>query len=99
MRSFAEERFDLPEGAFPFDSHFMDIGQARLHYIREGEGPILFFLHGNPTWSFSGPQNIIIQPGKQGAGQLFRLSSICSIDNRMSSNSGGCPKIIARVLS
>ena len=52
MRSFAEERFDLPEGAFPFDSHFMDIGQARLHYIREGEGPILFFLHGNPTWSF-----------------------------------------------
>lgn len=52
MRSFAEERFDLPEGAFPFESRFMNIGQARLHYIREGEGPILLFLHGNPAWSF-----------------------------------------------
>ena len=52
MRSFAEEQFDLPEGAFPFASHFMTIGQAHLHYIREGKGPTLLFLHGNPTWSF-----------------------------------------------
>lgn len=52
MRSVAEARFDLPAGAFPFESRFMDIGRARFHYIREGRGPTLVFLHGNPTWSF-----------------------------------------------
>jgi len=52
MRSFAEKQFDLPTGAFPFESHFLEIGQTRLHYIREGRGPTLLFLHGNPTWSF-----------------------------------------------
>ena len=43
---------DLRLGLEDHLSFFMDIGQARLHYIREGKGPILFFLHGNPTWSF-----------------------------------------------
>ena len=52
MRSLAEKQFDLPPGTFPFESHFLEIGQTRLHYIREGRGPTLLFLHGNPTWSF-----------------------------------------------
>lgn len=51
-RSVAEEHFDLPAGAFPFASRFMAVGEARLHYIREGCGPTLVFVHGNPTWSF-----------------------------------------------
>ena len=25
---------------------------CRVHYIDEGAGPTLLFLHGNPTWSF-----------------------------------------------
>lgn len=37
---------------FPFDSRFVDIGGHTVHYVDEGSGPTLLFLHGNPTWSF-----------------------------------------------
>lgn len=41
-----------PTDLFPFESHFVETDTARLHYIDEGEGPVLLMLHGNPTWSF-----------------------------------------------
>ena len=37
---------------FPFDSRFVDIDGAGVHYVDEGTGPTLLLLHGNPTWSF-----------------------------------------------
>lgn len=37
---------------FPFESQFVDIDGHRIHYVDEGSGPALLFLHGNPTWSF-----------------------------------------------
>jgi haloalkane dehalogenase len=37
---------------FPFESHFLDLGGHRVHYVDEGAGPTLLLLHGNPTWSF-----------------------------------------------
>jgi pimeloyl-ACP methyl ester carboxylesterase len=37
---------------YPFESHFFDIGGARLHYLDEGAGEPLLFVHGNPTWTF-----------------------------------------------
>jgi pimeloyl-ACP methyl ester carboxylesterase len=37
---------------YPFESHFMDVGGHRLHYVDEGAGEPLLFVHGNPTWSF-----------------------------------------------
>ncbi|AQA05510.1 alpha/beta hydrolase [Mycobacterium sp. MS1601] len=37
---------------FPFASQFLDIDGHRVHYVDEGAGPTLLFLHGNPTWSF-----------------------------------------------
>ena len=37
---------------FPFESHFLDVGGANVHYIDEGDGPVFLALHGNPTWSF-----------------------------------------------
>ncbi|HEY2413736.1 MAG TPA: alpha/beta fold hydrolase [Pirellulaceae bacterium] len=37
---------------YPFESRFMDVGGQRLHYIEEGAGEPLLFVHGNPTWSF-----------------------------------------------
>jgi haloalkane dehalogenase len=44
---------------YPFKSHWMDVGGARLHYLDEGptqppDRPprTLLFVHGNPTWSF-----------------------------------------------
>jgi haloalkane dehalogenase len=50
--SVAEEAFNLVPGSFPFQSRFLDVAGARVHYIDEGSGPVLLMLHGNPTWSF-----------------------------------------------
>ena len=48
----AERRLGLPPGAFPFQSRFLDVGGARLHYVDEGAGPLLLMIHGNPSWSY-----------------------------------------------
>lgn len=37
---------------YPFASHFLSFGPHRLHYLDEGRGDPLLFVHGNPTWSF-----------------------------------------------
>ena len=37
---------------FPFTSRWFDSGHGRVHYIDEGVGEPILFLHGNPTWSF-----------------------------------------------
>ena len=42
----------IPEHLYPFESHYLDVHGARIHYVDEGTGPVLLFLHGNPTWSF-----------------------------------------------
>jgi len=41
----------LPE--YPFASHHYPLRNGhQLHFVDEGTGPVLVFLHGNPTWSF-----------------------------------------------
>jgi haloalkane dehalogenase len=42
----------IPEQLYPFESHYVELGGARIHYVDEGSGPPLLLLHGNPTWSF-----------------------------------------------
>lgn len=37
---------------YPFASHAASIGGQRYHYLDEGAGETLLFVHGNPTWSF-----------------------------------------------
>jgi pimeloyl-ACP methyl ester carboxylesterase len=37
---------------YPFESHYLQMGPVRLHYLDEGAGEPLLFVHGNPTWSF-----------------------------------------------
>jgi haloalkane dehalogenase len=37
---------------FPFASNFTEIEENNIHYIDEGEGPVLVFLHGMPLWSY-----------------------------------------------
>jgi haloalkane dehalogenase len=37
---------------YPFQSHFVSLGPHRMHYVDEGAGEPLLFVHGNPTWSF-----------------------------------------------
>lgn len=38
---------------YPFDSHYHELPGARMHYLDEGSGETLLFVHGNPTWSFA----------------------------------------------
>ncbi|PTL76066.1 alpha/beta fold hydrolase [Vitiosangium sp. GDMCC 1.1324] len=45
--------FEIPRAMFDADHKFVDLPSgARVHYVDEGEGETLLFLHGNPAWSF-----------------------------------------------
>ncbi|TCL08106.1 haloalkane dehalogenase [Shimia isoporae] len=37
---------------FPFESRFVDVNGSRIHYVDEGEGDPVLFIHGNPTSSY-----------------------------------------------
>jgi pimeloyl-ACP methyl ester carboxylesterase len=41
------------EQEYPFASHELKFDGLRYHYVDEGSGPTLLFVHGNPTWSFA----------------------------------------------
>ena len=37
---------------FPFESRWFDSSVGPVHYLDEGDGPVVLLLHGNPDWSF-----------------------------------------------
>ena len=37
---------------FPFEAHYLQVNGAKIHYIDEGEGDPVLFMHGNSTWSY-----------------------------------------------
>lgn len=37
---------------YPFQSNYFQIGNKKLHYIDEGKGDPILFVHGTPAWSF-----------------------------------------------
>ena len=42
----------LDTSEYPFSLHFFEINGQKMHYIDEGQGEILLFVHGTPSWSF-----------------------------------------------
>lgn len=38
--------------AFPFESKYLEIRGSRMHYVDEGRGDPVIFIHGNPTSSY-----------------------------------------------
>ena len=46
-----EERFQNLSD-YPFTPNYLDIEDARVHYIEEGAGEIILCVHGEPTWSY-----------------------------------------------
>jgi len=42
----------LDKSEYPFNSKYFDINGQKLHYIDEGNGDTLLFVHGTPSWSF-----------------------------------------------
>ncbi len=43
----------LDEQLYPFQSHFVEVDGNRIHYIDEGSGPIVLFVHPGFGWSFT----------------------------------------------
>ncbi len=42
----------LNKKEYPFDAKYFSIHGQSMHYIDEGVGEILLFIHGTPSWSF-----------------------------------------------
>lgn len=42
----------LDKTAYPFEPHFLELPMGRMHYVDEGKGDPIVFVHGNPGWSF-----------------------------------------------
>jgi haloalkane dehalogenase len=42
----------LDRTAYPFARHDAQLAAGRMHYLDEGTGPVVLFVHGTPTWSF-----------------------------------------------
>lgn len=42
----------LDQDLYPFENKFIQLEAGKMHYVDEGEGDIILFVHGTPTWSF-----------------------------------------------
>src|SRR5688500_7798390 len=43
----------VDRSAYPFRSRFLEVVPGtRMHYVDEGRGDVVLFVHGTPTWSF-----------------------------------------------
>lgn len=42
----------LDTSEYPFPSNYFDINGHKLHYLDEGQGETVLFVHGTPSWSF-----------------------------------------------
>lgn len=42
----------LDKTEYPFRSNYLNVNSHKLHYIDEGEGEVVLFVHGTPSWSF-----------------------------------------------
>src|SRR5210317_59357 len=51
--------------AFPFKPHYVQVHGSKMHYVDEGSGDPILFLHGNPTSSYLW-RNIIPHLSSQG---------------------------------
>ena len=64
---------------FPFKSNYIEVHGSNLHYVDEGEGDAILFLHGNPTSSYLW-RNIIPHLTSVGlVNQTSQTSSIASL--------------------
>ncbi len=45
------ERF-TPSADMPFEKKFVEVNGSKMAYVDEGTGPVILFLHGNPTSSY-----------------------------------------------
>lgn len=44
--------FNVDRTEYPFKDNWMPYRDGMIHYVDEGQGPVILLLHGNPTWSY-----------------------------------------------
>ena len=42
----------MSDADYPFTSRYVALSSGRMHYVDEGAGDVVLFVHGTPTWSF-----------------------------------------------
>ncbi|PRY84777.1 haloalkane dehalogenase [Mongoliibacter ruber] len=42
----------LDREKYPFTSNYFSVNSQKMHYINEGTGELILFVHGTPSWSF-----------------------------------------------
>lgn len=42
----------LDKSEYPFKPNYFEVNGYKLHYINEGQGETILFVHGTPSWSF-----------------------------------------------
>ena len=42
----------LDQKEYPFNSNYFNVNGHQMHYIDEGQGETILFIHGTPSWSF-----------------------------------------------
>ena len=68
---------------YPFRTRFADLPAGRVHYVDEGTGEPILFVHGTPTWSYEwrhlisalGPRWRCVAPDLLGFGLSERPAS------------------------
>jgi haloalkane dehalogenase len=42
----------LDTTSYPFQNKYIELAAGKMHYVDEGKGAVILFVHGTPTWSF-----------------------------------------------
>lgn len=50
----------LDQQEYPFESRYFELAGARMHYLDEGQGETILFVHGTPSWSFDFRKQIAV---------------------------------------
>jgi len=58
---------------FPYQSRYVDVLGSRMHYVEDGTGDPVLFLHGQPTWSYLWRS---VLPELEGKGRLIAVDLI-----------------------
>jgi haloalkane dehalogenase len=78
------------EDEYPFASHYLDFDGVRYHYVDEGEGEPILFVHGNPTWSFAW-RNLI-----KGLSPQYRTLAVDHVGCGFSDKPGNYPYVLSQ---
>jgi len=52
MTAVTTEHAWVDRDAYPFRSRWLELPDGKIHYVDEGTGEAMLFVHGTPSWSF-----------------------------------------------